>query len=233
MALGTQFQQVVEMVRDEAGLSSATSKGIDHLPHIERLIRRYHNMLLAEHEWRHMKLARGSANVVTAPGQRYYDWPELLDTQRPFKVWVKWGGDWELACQGITPAEYNIHDSEGDVRSDPVERWEWSGAGQFEVWPVPATAYDLTFEGVRLGNALVEQDAPLDLDGEMIALFVAAEILEEKNQKVSALKRGQANRMLGRLRGGSASDSRVVIGGSDPTASKRSGKIFIRSGRRD
>lgn len=66
MALGTQLQLIVEMVRDEARLSSATSQGIDHLQQIKRLIRRTHIMLADSYEWAHLKLAMGNAVLLSA-----------------------------------------------------------------------------------------------------------------------------------------------------------------------
>lgn len=229
MALGAQLQKVIEMVRDEAGLSSATSKGVDHLPHIRRLIRRFHGQLGREHEWPHMRIKRDDAGVSTEAGQRYYDWPAALDTSRSFIVWVKDGNLWERMEQGISPDHYNLHDSDAGDRSDP-ERWDWYGTGQFELWPVPDEVLQVRFEGVRLPGELVDDTDALDLDDEMIALFVAAEILEEKNQKVADRKRAQANRLLGRLKAGAPSSSRrIVIGGSDPTSMpRRGGTIYIR-----
>lgn len=230
MAIGAQLQTVVEMVQDEARLSSATSRGIDHLPHIKRLIRRYHKQMAQEHTWEHLQIKRENAGVPTVAGQRYYDWPATLDVDRITRVWVRWGGDWDVVEQGITPHHYTIHDSDAGSRSDPVERWDFYGRTQFEVWPMPATAYEIRFEGRKLVNALVSDTDPLDLDDEMIALFVAAEILSENNQKSADTKLAVANRILGRLKAGASDGSRVVIGGGDPTArSGRRGKIYIRS----
>lgn len=230
MAIGTQLQTVVEMVQDEARLSSATSRGIDHLPHIKRLIRRYHRQMAQEHTWEHLQIKRSDAGVMTAAGQRYYDWPATLDVDRITCVWVRWGGDWDKIGQGITPFHYTIHDSDAGSRSDPVELWDFYGRTQFEVWPMPASIYEVRFEGRKVINALASDSSPLDLDDEMIALFVAAEILAENNQKSADLKLGVANRILGRLKGGVSDGTRIVMGGNDPTSnSRRRGKIYIRS----
>jgi hypothetical protein len=214
MALRTTLEELVEMVRDEARLSTNTSRGTDHRSHIVRLIKRHYEILLADHEWEHLMIRREDAGKIMQAGQRYYDFPAELDTGRIHKVWYKWGNDWRPLIYGITPADYNDQDSDLDERRDPAEKWDFYGAKQFEVWPVPITnGNEVRFEGVRKAEQLLHENSRADLDDNMLALFVAAEILAENGQEESArLKIDAARRIFGQQKRRLSGDTRIRIG---------------------
>jgi hypothetical protein len=222
MALGTQLQVLVEMVRDETGMSSATSQGIDHLAKIKRLIRRTHVMLADAYEWEHLILTMGDAVLPIGGDQQFYTFPETLNTDRPFIVHLHLSGVWTRLEPGIAPERYNEIDSYGTGRGDPL-RWGWHGATGIEVWPVPALAEgELHFTGTKKANALVAEDAPADIDDILIALQVAAEILAGNNQEAAAkLKLSAANMRLSQVRASKSTADRIVISGGDAPEVRR------------
>jgi hypothetical protein len=222
MALRTTLEELVEMVRDEARLSSNNSRGVDHRPHIIRLIKRHYQTLLEEHEWEHLQIKREDAGKTMQAGQRYYDFPVNLDTGRISKVWYKWGNDWRELIYGISPHDYNDQDSDDGERRDPAEKWDFYSAQQFEVWPTPiSNSNEVRFEGVRKGEQLLMENSRADLDDNMIALFVAGEVLAENGQKDAAqLKIEAARRIMGQQKRRFSGNSRVRMGlgcgGRDP-----------------
>jgi hypothetical protein len=222
MALGTQLQLIVEMVRDEARLSSATSQGIDHLAQIKRLIRRTHVMLADSYEWAHMKLTMGNAVLTIGGDQQFYTFPETLNTDRPFVVHLHLNGIWTRLDPGIAPERYNEIDSYGTGRGDPL-LWDWNGASGIEVWPVPSLAGgELHFTGTKKANALTSETDQADIDDILLSLQVAAEILAGNNQEAAAkLKLSAANMRLSQIRASKSTSDRIVISGDESPTPRR------------
>jgi len=219
MALGTQLQVIVEMVRDEARLSSATSRGIDHLAYIKRLVRRTHTMLCDSFEWEHLRLKRADAPISLAANQQFYTWPATLNTDRPFVAYLNTGELWTRLEPGIDPERYNEVDSYNAGRGDPL-RWDWYGADGFEVWPVPDAAVGaIYFEGTKKSGALTADTDTADIDDILLSLQVASEILAgNKQDEAAKIKMSAANTRLSQIRASKATASRFVIGGSTDTA---------------
>jgi hypothetical protein len=214
MALGTQLQTIVEMVRDEARLSSATSRGIDHLAHIKRLVRRTHTMLCDSYEWEHLRLKRADAPIALAANQQFYTWPATLNTDRPFVAYLNRNHVWTRLDPGIAPERYNEVDSYNGARGFPL-RWDWYGAAGFEVWPVPASADgSIYFEGTKASGALTADTDTADMDDILLSLQVASEILAANKQDDAAkIKMAAANTRLSQVRASKSNTDRVVIGG--------------------
>lgn len=202
MSRGTQLQTLTEMLQDECRLSSATSRGVDHRTYLQRLIKRVQEELYDEFDWPFMKLRLTSAEAGKSmeAGSRYYDFPTSLNPERITQAWHKNGGIWVKLTRGIDPSHYSAMDPETDVRGDPVQRWDWYGEDQFEVWPLPASDDDeVRFEGRKKLTALSSEAATADLDDILIVLFCAAEVLAPNNQKDAEIKLQKAQRRLANL----------------------------------
>jgi len=227
MALRSTLDEIVEMARDEARISTNSTRSVDHLAHVRQLVRRHYNSLLDDFSWKHLVLKREDAMKPMSAGQRYYDFPADLNIMKFEAVWFLWGNQWCRLTEGIGLDQYNIKDSESDERSDPAERWAWYGHNQFEIWPIPASgAGKVSFEGQKKGEKLVDGTNRADLDDIMVSLYVAGELLNENKQKdAAAAKISLANNRRGRmLASASISSSGATLGGTDPkTSPVRSG----------
>lgn len=215
------LDEIVEDVRAEAGLSTNTSRGIDHGEHIRALIRRNHQTLARQYEWRHLRLKREQATVTMQAGSRYYDFPAQLDVQRIESVWFKWGNIWSPLEPQLPIDIYNALDSSQDQRADPVTHWDWyndDGQLQFEVWPLPASDGGVVgFEGKKLVDPLTTGQSRADLDSDLLALAVAAELLgESEKEEAAKIKAGAFRDLRDQLLGGLTSRKRFVPGGVDP-----------------
>lgn len=207
MALRSTFGQVIEMVRNEARLSTNSSRGIDHLDHIKQVIRRHYATLAEEYDWQHLNVVRDSASSrkVLQAGSRYYNFPADINPLAIERAWVKFGGVWEPLAYGIGYPQYSAFDPEADQRTDPVTHWDFHGDAQFEVWPLPASNGsaggdgEVAFEGLKRIETLTTTSNRLDMDDHLVTLLAASEILTENGQKGAAeIKTGLANaRLLG------------------------------------
>lgn len=219
--LRTTFEEIIEMTRSEARLSTNSSRGIDHLDYVRQVIRRNYALLAEQFDWEHLRLKRGDAYKALSAGQRYYNFPTNLNPQKIECAWVKWSGLWDPVGYQITNDNYNDLDSDQDQRSDPVERWDYyanADLNQFEVWPIPASN-DVTiyFEGQKIITALTENASRADLDDHLLALASAAEMLRDQSKDEAAdRKEAKFQERLITCRAGSADKSRFAIGMSDP-----------------
>lgn len=218
------FGAIVEMARNEARLSTNSSRGIDHLDHVKQLVKRHYQMLCEDYEWEHLQIKRDydvSRKQLQA-GSRHYDFPTALNPQKITDAWLKWGNVWRKLDYGIRFADYSGLDPDNSVRADPVLRWDFYGGTQFEVFPVPASNGDaaapysnwIAFDGQKAVEQYVSDTNRADIDDLLIALNVAGELLAENGQKAASdAKISAAGRRMFRLRGNLGNKGRFVMGG--------------------
>ena len=205
MALRKTFAEIVDATINEARLSTATSRGIDHRDHVEEIVKRNYYMLCEEFDsWQHLELKRdatGNRKVLQA-GSRYYDWPTNLNPLKVTEAWVKWGSVWMPVTFGITYMDYSISDPSLDQRSDPILQWDYYGGTQFEVWPFPNSDgvadgnNEIAFVGQKLPEQVTGDNSRLDMDDIVLQLLSAAEILNENQSKNAETKGQLAQRRL-------------------------------------
>lgn len=221
MALRTTLQETIQMVRNECGLSSNTSRGIDHLDHIKQLIKRNYYALSEDYDWQHLCIERDSptSRVVMQKGERYYDFPGELNPIRITGAWVKLGSTWSPLEYGITYIDRSCYDPDVPQESSPVMNWCYHNDNQFEVWPVPSqngTANsndELAFEGQKKVEQLLADNSRMDMDDMLISLMVSAELLTEaKKVEASQVKGQAAQARFQTLRGNMANKGRYVVG---------------------
>lgn len=134
--------------------------------------------LWQKHAWAHLRVRR---TIDVQAGQRYYAPPDDLDIDRIFRIEVRYGQEWCELAPGIGSAEYSAYDSDLDIRSWPVERWQIFEDDMIELWPVPADDADpttlegrLRLTGIRKLRPFIADDDVCDLDGDLIVLHAAA-----------------------------------------------------------
>lgn len=225
MSRGTTYEQLIEMVRDETAISSNTSRGMDNLPYIQRLIKRYYETLCDNFDWAFLRVDDLDATKAIQAGERYYDFPVAMDIHDTIDCYVFWGNVWLPLEYGIGPLEYSAYNSDvNSVRADPILKWKIRNDRQFEVWPIPAStgAIDLDaqpvptitspvvrFTGRRRPTPLVNLTDRCDMDDQVLVLHVAAEILAKQKSEDAPIKLAAAKERLAELREG-YSDRRVV-----------------------
>lgn len=223
------LDNIVEQLRNEARLSTDSSRGLESRPWLVQLINRWYETLFVDYEWQHLKIMREDATVQLAAGQRFYDVPETVEVDSIIKLWGKFGGGWTPLDYGIGFEQYSQRDSDAGERADPAQRWTIRDMTQIEVWPIPATNDNLIgFEGKRKFVRLVKGSDRCLLDDTLIVLFAASEILAAHKQPDAKNKEAAAGTLLARLHAKSSGGSRVRMGLGDSTNSRQpAGEIRV------
>ena len=220
MARGTTLGELVEKLRIAARYDPNPALSQNMLPLLKQTLKDTQERLYDEFDWPFLKVQR---DKTLAAGQRYYDFPTDMNLERVIAVDVRNGDIWLPVERGITLTHYSHSDSDNDVRSDPVQRWDVKDTGsgeQVEVWPIPATDdIALRFTGIRNLNTLVDNNDTADLDDQLIVLFAAGEIMGGAKNPEAQMKLSQGKRRLETLQGRVTKTRRngfVLGGGCDP-----------------
>lgn len=217
MARRTQLATLLAMVRREARHSDSVALGRNARSALIQHIVRVQDQLWLDHDWPHMLVNR---DIALAAGQRYYDFPADLEFERVRSAHARTtGGKWVPIGYGIGADEYNQHDSDADARSDPVLRWQYNAdetdnGDQIEVWPLPSGAdQTLRLRGIRKLGPLIADTDVAELDDQMLATMVAAEILAHEGAKDAQAKLAAGVKLFRKLTGRMSKSKMFVMGG--------------------
>jgi len=222
MARGLTLEQLIYNLRSEVGQSTNPAVSRSTRDRFVTLLNRVQRRLYADFEWPFLNIYR---DIAMQAGSRYYDFPEDIDMDRAVRFEVKWGGLWQRVGNKITNQNLNEYDSDANDRSDPVWRWDYyledgSSEPQIEVWPIPANnAVASTLEGYvrvhgiqKLTN-MVEDDDTCLIDGDLLVLYAAAEILARMKSSDATAKLENANSLYVKLKGRSTPSEPFKVGG--------------------
>lgn len=236
MARGLTLEQLIYNLRAEVGMSTNPAVSRSTRARFITVLNRVQRRLYADFEWPFLNIHR---DVQMQAGSRYYDFPADIDMDRATRFESKWGGTWQRVGHKITNQNLNEYDSDADVRSDPVWRWDYYLADntetpQFEVWPVPATDgiaatlenYVRVYGTQKLEEMVDDADTCL-LDADLIVLYAAAEILSKMRSADAAAKLENANSLYTKLKGRATPGSEPFKIGGDTYDDSRSGRREI------
>lgn len=191
---------------------------------VERL-RMVQENLWTDYAWPHLVVDR---YIEVQAGQRYYS-PEyaVRADGSPGNDWaidrivgfgVRDNDTWFSLGATIGRWEYSWQDSDMGERSWPIRAWRIYEDEQIEIWPVPDKGFDATTREGWLRVSVVRDLKPFkddsdrcDIDGLLIALYAAAEVVKgEEGGKLL----GRAQRRQKKLQAGLAPRTSVRIGGN-------------------
>ena len=214
MARGVTLGQMIDDLRAEAGHSLQPNLGKSMREVLINLLQRTQRRLWDDYAWPFLRV---TSDINVAAGQRYYDVPSNLVFERIEKVETKHGEVWDRLHYG------NNHDSDRDIRSSPVRRFDAYGANQIEIWPIPAEnvnaatgANSIRITGIRNLSALVSEGDTADLDDQLLVMFSAAELLARQKQADAQNKLAQAQAHYMRLKARNAKTETFVMSGGAP-----------------
>lgn len=196
MARGVQLEELILRVRAATKQSLAPNHGINTRDALIERLNRLQETLIEEYEWEHLRVSR---EVSFPANTRFQTLPDDMTYEGIQQVWAPYGSAWREISQGITPVEYSTYPV-GRVGSY-VERWRVDGADprQMEIWPVRDTPVTLILYGALAPKRMV-QDADVSmLDGNLLVLLAAAEILAQRGAEDATVMQGKANTLLERL----------------------------------
>lgn len=200
MPRGTQFSQVIDMFREEAGLATSRAQGVQQLGSIKAKLRRVYRRLHADFQWPHLLIER---TATLSAGQRYYSFPAELDFDNIQRAWVQEVDEehWYPLHYGIDTEHYNTTNSYEGEREDFPSNWKIYENGQFEIWPVPeSSGHTVRFFGRARAKPLVSESEVLDLDDDLIVMFAVGEELARQKSPDAQLVLQQAQVHYARLK---------------------------------
>lgn len=219
MARGKTLDTLVADVRAETGYNTSTSTGVGSLAAIQQAVKFAQEELYDEYDWPFLRCRR---DKTLNAGQRYYDWPADLNYDRITSMSVLFSGIWTPVEHGISMDDYSVFDSDNDERTDPVRKIDIIDIGsgeQFEVWPLPATAGTIRFEGYKALTNLVSGNDTAVLDDILIVKRAATNIVYPKDNDLGRQKNFEFERRMTTLRKNSViPNARPVVPGGAGTA---------------
>ena len=224
MARGTQFGQLIDMFRDQAGHANSRALGQNELAGIKARLRRVYRFLHADFNWPHLRVQR---DKVLQAGERYYDFPSDLDTSSDVtEAWIREANRdvWYPLRHGIGRAQYNTVNSDTGEREDFPVNWDEYEDDMFEVWPVPQTnGHVVRFYGTKRPKPLVQENETVDLDDEMIVLYALGEQLMKQKSAEADMIAQQARARYMRMRANSQHSPPVDMRVNSDRGSSRQG----------
>lgn len=216
MARGETLQQLVSDLREELRRANTPSAGPTDTATLRRTINHVYALLHASFDWPHLHTFFD--RITLNAGQRFYDLPTGLDYERitDAAAWVN--GTPEPIARGIGFPEYSSYDPAADERSSPALKWDIRFTGtreQIEIWPLPdSSTQSVQFAGYWAANRLVDDNDICRLDGEIVVLYAAAELLpKDSADKTAKLQVAQELLRLRRVRASSKTEVRLGLDG--------------------
>lgn len=206
MALYETFGQLLSNLRAEAKLSANPASSSSADTRYKTILNRVYASLYRSYEWPHLRYT--APRIPLLAGDRFYDFPDAINPEKLQCVtaWLD-STEYPLAL-GIGSREYGVHDSVSGARRSPPERYSAQATApnvyQIEIWPVPeSNGYSLEVTGIRKCPKLVNSGDLCLLDGDVVVLFAAADILATVDKAAAEAKLSAARQLLPDVRSGS------------------------------
>lgn len=237
---GQTLGELLSDLKAECGYSQNAAHGINNRDSLVQVLKRTQRRLWSDWDWMHMRVSR---DMQVNAGQRYYNCPNDLPYERIDAAEVKFGGQWLPLCFGINERQYSIYDPRVDERSWPIRNWDIAedpadtlgtpdNRGMIEVWPLPSDSGTapapgsdeegwMRFTGIRFLRPFAADSDRCDLDGDLIVLFAAAEILSRDKKDDAQAKLMAANTLYQKIRGNQEKNRTFSLGGDQDDEEKQ------------
>lgn len=210
MARGTQFRELINMLRAELGQSLQRSTGLNTVEAQKYALKNTYQWLWDSFDWRFLKVYR---DETLRQGERVYSFANDMDFEGVERAWCRSGADWLPVTFGIDPEQQNADGEEGET----VLRWDTCDDNQYEVWPVPSRAGTLRMYGMRKYQPLIKEEDKCLLDDLAVVFWTVARLAPKAKaaggQLYVDIAKDRLRRMKAKTR---ANKSRpFVMGGED------------------
>lgn len=190
--------EMLEDLRAEIGASLAPGHNLNQTQAQKYALRRTQRELYAAYDWPNLITEE---RVDVAQGTRYVAPFETIDYEQINELFTSYGSDWLSVKYGIDPSLYNSYDPESGEQSYAIQRYQpVPQTGEIEVWPIPNQATKLIARGQMKLCDLKADDDKSTLDGTLIVLFAAADMLTSWSREDATAKSVKAANYLRSLR---------------------------------
>lgn len=208
----------------EAGFSTESGHATYSEDRLNHLIARTERLMASEYDW---PVIHVEESVVIAANTRFVNLPSTISVSEIDTVHVYYGDDLLPVHMGIGAVQRSLYKT--TQRATPIMRWE-PNETQFEVWPIGGAEQTMLFGGQKAPGAYADDTSTCTLDGDVIVLRVAAEILGRDRKEDAALKLEQASRKTTDIIKGQAATRPPINLGRRPGRMLRPGIDYIPSG---
>lgn len=211
-----------EMLADlkaEVGHSLNLAHGTNARETMIYYLKRNQRDIYIGHDWPDL-MYDVAADTLTA-GQTIYAYPPNVAFEQINTIYTAHGSDWLPLTYGILPQHRSAYPP--NSRSTPAMRWANYPAAafnQWEIWPTPARSAEVLMRVTRHLDPLINDSDMSTLDGTLVVLFAAAEILARQKSEDAGLRLQKAQAYLRNLKMQMGTDKREpqVIGAGTPDA---------------
>ncbi|MEM0949536.1 MAG: hypothetical protein AAGK37_19210 [Pseudomonadota bacterium] len=223
------LSQMLTELRHEARLSANAAHGAHLTERYIALLRATQEEIYDEYDWPQL---RGYETVTVPAGQRYTAYPADTVFEGILGVWARVSASetWVPLDYGIAPEQMNVYDSDADERAEDTCRWqnylspgaEVVNTNMFEIWPVPLTQVEIRFYRKAKLRDLNQVNSPetdySTIDGRLIVLRAAAQLLAGKKSEDAPVVLSRANQRFSNIRRAqnSTSSKTVSLGWGTP-----------------
>jgi hypothetical protein len=189
--------ETVSKVRYETGQTARASQGNHDRDHIVHLINRVQGQLATQFDWPRRHEAQ---TVEIVAGQYVYPIPEPFTFEGIERVLASRHDRPVLLHYGIEAEHRAYLDPEAvSDRRYPPRRWQYQtgtgGGDEMEIWPTPDQDGLLTLEGSGRLLHLTADNQMLAFNADMVALYVASEVLAAQGSELAGAKSGMADEL--------------------------------------
>ena len=185
MRIGVPLSTLREEVQIEAGISTNASHAVQQTKRLNHLINRVERLAYKMDDWPSLEIEEEVSVIADA---QYVSLPTNITFAMINDVWTAYGDDWIRLSHGIGIAERSIYPDTS--RASPIMRWEIRAPGNvdFEVWPRSAQAETLRFTGQQVLGGMSKDNDTCVIDGDVLVLRVAAELLAKDDKADAGIK---------------------------------------------
>jgi hypothetical protein len=222
MATGVQLRDLITALRVELGHSLNVAQGVNSKEALAGVLKRVQEQLYAEHDWPMLML---NVKMATSQNVRFYTYPTEFDPEQVRKISALVASTWVPLQYGIQPEHYAVSDPDAGATDWPPQRWAHRpDLDQVELWPVPGSDESLYVSGQAKLKPFLADDDVCTLDGTLLVLHAAAELLARNKAEDASLKLQQSSRLLNKLlaKQGGVRREPWIVGGGDVSSDRRS-----------
>lgn len=202
------LSEMVLDLRAEAGHSLMLGQGTNMEDTLKYYLRRTQRELYAGFDWPQFMAYE---TVEVPAGTRLLPGFTNIDDEQINTLWTRSGSSWVALTFGIDPVDFSAFNSADGARSNPIRRYRYDPLNAaLEIWPIPSADTQVMGLGqIRLPPLVADSDKSL-LDGQMIVMFAAANILARQKSEDAGLVLNKAQQYLVSLQKQNGSQKRVA-----------------------
>lgn len=206
MAKALLSEMLVDL-RAEVGHSLMLGQGTNMEETLKYYLKRTQRELYTAFDWPQFMVYE---RLDVAAGDRFLTAFTNIDDEQVNTLWCRVGSTWQPLIFGIHPANFSIADPDQDSRSFPVTNYQYNELqGNLEIWPIPSVDTSILAYGqIKLPDLVDLTDSSL-LDGQLIVMFAAANILARQKDEDASLVLNKAQQYLVSIQKQNGSQKRV------------------------